>query len=123
MGRESTYSGILGEMSGLINSLDTNLEEVPHLAGVRERISLILGQAQETANLQALQKAQKQETSKQLRTLVLEGQRLTNATRSILKQHYGLRSERLAEFGIQPFRGRTRKPKTAPDLPSTPIPP
>jgi hypothetical protein len=37
-----------------------------------------------------------------------------------LKQHYGIRSEKLAEFGVQPFRGhnRTEKAKepSAPDI-------
>ena len=29
----------------------------------------------------------------------------------LLWGHYGVRSEKLAEFGIQPFRGRPRKEK------------
>jgi hypothetical protein len=36
-----------------------------------------------------------------------------------VKQHYGIRSEKLAEFGLQPFRGR--KTKTEPEpKPETP---
>ena len=31
--------------------------------------------------------------------------------RLAIKQHYGIRSEKLAEFGLQPFRGRIRKAK------------
>jgi len=37
--------------------------------------------------------------------------RLGNALRAMIKEHYGVRSEKLAEFGIQPFRGRPRKAK------------
>ena len=51
----------------------------------------------------------------------MEGQRVANAVRSLLKEPYGLRAEKLAEFGLQPFRGRSRKVK--PDVPATPEPP
>jgi hypothetical protein len=69
------------------------------------------------AAAQAAQKAAKQEASKTLKTAVLEGDRLANLLRTALKQHYGIRSEKLAEFGMQPFRGRNltakaKQPKT-----------
>ncbi|HEX9940853.1 MAG TPA: hypothetical protein VGG03_02455 [Thermoanaerobaculia bacterium] len=53
--------------------------------------------------------ASKQEASKRLRALLVEGQRIASGLRKFLKEHYGLRSEKLAEFGLQPFRGRPRK--------------
>jgi hypothetical protein len=50
---------------------------------------------------------------------VTEGQRLANAMRSMIKAHYGIRTEKLAEFGLQPFRGRSRKTKKpTPDTPA-----
>jgi hypothetical protein len=39
--------------------------------------------------------------------------------RLAVKQHYGIRAEKLAEFGLQPFRGRPRSVQTAePQSPS-----
>ena len=32
-----------------------------------------------------------------------------------VKQHYGIRAEKLAEFGMQPFRGRSRTGEAGPD--------
>ena len=63
-----------------------------------------------------------QELSKQIKTLVTEGQRLANLLRSALKEHYGIRSEKLAEFNVQPFRGRRLKAKPAPEGSGTPEP-
>jgi hypothetical protein len=66
--------------------------------------------------------AGKQEASKQLNTFVTEGERLATVLQLAVKQHYGIRAEKLAEFGLQPFRGRT-KAKPAPETPGTPVTP
>jgi hypothetical protein len=71
---------------------------------------------------QAALTASKQDASKQFRDLIVEGQRLATGMTRFLQQNYGTRSEKLAEFGLQPFRGR--KPRTAknPVPPTTPTP-
>ena len=51
----------------------------------------------------------------------MEGERLANLLRGAVKQHYGIRSEKLADFGLKPFRGRNRK-KTGPELKPKPSP-
>lgn len=124
MTQERTYAGVMGSIQRLSTALEANSAELPHLEGARQRLSSLLAQAQENAKTQAALKASKQETSKQLRTLVIESQRVATAVRALLKEHYGLRSEKLAEFGLQPFRGRTRKAKpAAPGAPEIPVPP
>ncbi|HKV11706.1 MAG TPA: hypothetical protein VJ725_26405 [Thermoanaerobaculia bacterium] len=122
MAKETTYAGVMGSIQRLSTALEANSAELPHLEGARQRLAALLTEAQENAKTQAALKASKQEASRQLRTLVIESQRVANAVRALLKQHYGLRSEKLAEFDLQPFRGRTRKVK--PGAPETPeIPP
>lgn len=44
--------------------------------------------------------------------MISEGQRLASVVRSAVKEHYGVREEKLAEFGMQPFRGRKPKSET-----------
>ena len=124
MTQERTYAGVMGSIQRLSTAVAANSAELPHLEGARQRLAALLAEAQENAKTQAALKASKQEASKQLRTLVIESQRVANAVRALLKEHYGLRSEKLAEFGLQPFRGRTRKVKpAAPVAPETPVPP
>ena len=67
--------------------------------------------------------ASKQDLSKQLRVVIVEGDRLATLLRSGIKQRYGIRAEKVAEFGLQPFRGRPRKAKTGPETPGTPSTP
>lgn len=103
---ETTYMGKSGDMERLVKSVEANSEELAHLLPHKDRLDSIRGEAVELIKQQSALKASKQELSVKLRTVINEGQRVANALRSMLKEFYGLRSEKLAEFGIQPFRGR-----------------
>ncbi len=67
-----------------------------------------LSEAQGIAREQAALTARRQETSQRIRALLTEGDRLMTAATKVLQEFYGLRSEKLADFHVQPFRGRTR---------------
>jgi hypothetical protein len=128
MSFETTSKGQLGDLERLLASLTANAAELPHLDAIRNQLGTLLGQAREAADLQALHTAGKQEASRNLEVALTEGMRLANVLRLAVKHHYGIRSEKLAHFGIQPFRGRpfssrTRKPKPAPEEPQTPAAP
>ena len=124
---ETTYSGKLGELTRLSAAMNANAADLPHLEGPRIRMDKILGDVKEIAQQQAAMTASKQESSKRLKALIVEGQRLATGMVRFLQEHYGNRSEKLAEFGLQPFRGRkprTPKAKTPPptEPPATPTP-
>src|SRR5688572_8898763 len=114
MFNERTYSGILGALQRFFAALTANVSDLPHLEATRVRFEEALGQAQNLARRQAALTAEKQELSLQLREAVIDSQRLGTLLRQGVKQHYGIRSEKLAEFGLQPFRGR--KAKTEPEI-------
>ncbi len=121
MAQETTYSGKLGRLTRLNATLIANASEIPHLDGVLGRFDQILTEAGGVFQQQASLMASKQELSKRLATLLIEGERLAAAIEKLLKEHYGLRSEKLAQFGLQPFRGLVRKAKpTSPQPPETP---
>jgi hypothetical protein len=108
---------MLGDVTRLITALAANAADLPHLEGTRAKLEKLLAETQATVQAQSALTAGKQELSKQLREQVVEGQRLTTALRKLLKQNYGVGSEKLAEFGVQPFRGRKAKPAPAPTPP------
>ncbi len=120
MNNETTYSGVIGELTRFTTAVAANGADIPHLDGPRGRLEKVLGEAQQVAQQQAALTASKQESSKRLKLLVVEGQRLASGLRKFLKEHYGTRSEKLAEFGLQPLRGRA--PKAAPEAPQPPTP-
>ena len=111
MRRETTYTGIMGELRRTLDAFTANAGgELGYLETQRNRVSTLLDRAFELARQQAALTASRQDVSKRLKATIEEGLRALTVLRVSLKDHYGPRSEKLVEFGIQPFRGR--KPKT-----------
>jgi hypothetical protein len=123
MARETTYRGIWGDWQGLLTKLEANLGESPQIEPFRLKLVAILAQVLGISRQQDAMRASKQEASKQLRQLMAEGSRVAAVMRVVIKDHYGPREEKIAEFGLQPFRGRKAKPAPqapAPGQPETP---
>jgi len=118
--KETRHSGILGDLQGLSVVLEANKEEIPGLETFRLKLSGIVSQTLETRMQQAALRAAKQESSKQLRRLLTEGQSVANVIRTVVKDHFGPREEKIVEFGLQPFRGRKPKTATEETTPTTP---
>jgi len=115
--RERTYSGKLGEWERLLAPVTANAADLPHLEAPRAQLAALLAQGLDVTKAQAAHVAAKQDLSKQVRGIVTEGDRLATLLRQAVKQHYGIRSEKLAEFGVQPFRGKKGKATSTPGTP------
>ena len=116
--KETTYPGIFGGIQRLLRTLEANKDELPQLEPFRIKLTGLLSQVLEVNQQQVALKASKQEASKQLRRLTREGQLLSTVVLTAVKEHYGSREEKIAEFGLQPFRGR--KVKLVPEEPASP---
>lgn len=111
MTRETTYKGILGDWEQLHQMLVENSAELPHLEASRVKLEALLKQGLEVAAKQSMLRAEKQEASQQMKEIILSGRRLANVLRLSVREHLGIRSEKLTAYGVKPFRGRSRKPK------------
>jgi hypothetical protein len=120
MARETRSAGIMGDLQRLSVTMDANKEALPQLEPYRLKLTGIVTQVFETAKQQAAHKAGKQESSKQLRKLLTQGNRVADVVRTAVKDHFGPEDEKVAEFGVQPFRGRKAKTATPTPVPSTP---
>ena len=122
MAKQTTYTGMVGDWQQLHELLAANSAEIPQVEPFRTKLGAMVTQALDITKRQAGLKAEKQEMSKQLRKLAEDAQRLASAVRVLLKEHYGIRDEKLAAYGLQPFRGRPRKAVPAPQEtePATP---
>jgi hypothetical protein len=121
MTRETTYKGKVEGWDRLIERLTANAGELAHLETSRAKLEGLLTQARQVAAAQSAQMAAKQQASQTMRTVIAEGERLASVLLASIKEHYGPRAEKVAEFGAQPFRGRKTK-KPAPETPGTPTP-
>ena len=118
---KSRYADHIKEWEELSASLLASSSEAPQIEIQRAALQRMLEQARELTTRQALFQAQKQEVSKQLGKLMIEGRRLATVLRATVRQHYGITNEKLVQFGLQPFRSRSQKGKPTPE-PEPPSP-
>jgi len=116
--KETTHAGILGDWQRILEPLTTNAADLAHLEVSRAKLADLIARAAALDKEKAAHRALKQEMAKQFQALIVDGQRLAALLRAGVKEHYGIRSEKLAAFGLQPFRGR--KAKVAPEQPEDP---
>jgi hypothetical protein len=124
--KQRTQAGVLGVLTRLKAALEANSEELAHLEGTRLRFTNLVNEALEAAREQAALAAEKQEISQRLAVFLNEGLRLSTGLGRLLREFYGNHAEKLTEFGLQPFRGRTRRaapepPGPDPEAPSPPV--
>jgi hypothetical protein len=112
MSRETTYKGILGDWEQLHQILVENSAELPHLEASRVKLEGFLKQGLEIAAKQSMLRAEKQDASQRMKVLIVDGQRLANVLRLSVREHLGIRSEKLVAFGVPPFRGRKPSDKS-----------
>ncbi len=123
MSNETTYSGTLGEVQRFQASLEGSVSQIPHLEAGRVVLGEKLGAAQDLAKQHAAVTATKQDLSQQLKAAISDVRLLATVLRKGVKQHFGSRSEKIAEFGLQPFRGRKSKTNPAPAPETSPASP
>ena len=108
MSRETTYVGKLGSLQKFRDSLKANSGNLPNLEGHRTQFEALVTKAQELTTRQGALVAEKQDVSQQLKEAFTEAERLGTVLRFGVKQQFGIRAEKLAEFSLQPFRGRRK---------------
>jgi hypothetical protein len=119
MSDKTRYADHIKEWEDITASAAANASELPQLELLRVALEKLLQEARDLTKQQGALQAGKQESSQRLQTVMKEGKKLATVMRGGLKQHYGNRSEKLVEFGLQPFRGRQKKtkPTETPDVP------
>lgn len=109
----------LGELQRFKEAMLANVDELAAYETSRLKFDGMVGRAQVLNQDQASLTAAKQEASRKLDEELKEAQRLATVLRFAIKEHFGPDSEKLVEFGIQPFRGLNRKPKSpTPEAPA-----
>ena len=103
------FSTVVTGWEQLLVALLANAPQFLHLEEQRTRLQQLLERARQLATEQDLHTAAKQEASKELEAVLLEGRKLATFLRNGVKDRYGNRNEKLVEFGLQPFRRRRRE--------------
>jgi len=105
---------MLGSLQRLLSAMVGKASETPQLEGSRAIFDGKVGRVLELAQEHAGLTASKQDFTRQFQEALADAQRMATAMRAALKSHYGPDSDMLVEFGIQPFRFKSRKRKEPP---------
>ena len=89
-----------------LQAVTNNGEELVHLLTRRDKLQGIYEGTIVAIQEQSAARAVKQEASRRVEELLAEGNKVDTFLCVGLREFYGNGSEKLAEFGIQPFRGR-----------------
>ncbi len=123
MQKPTSLADHLQDWETLLAAVDQNVGEIPQVEIARTKLRGLLEEARILVPRQAAQAAAKQSTSEQLEAVFTKGRKAASVIRFIIKEHYGNRSQKLAEFRIQPFRSRTVPPELpAPEIAAPPEP-
>jgi len=93
----------------LVTSVAANAADLAQLDMPRQKLEGMLKEVKDLTATQAALAASKQEASKRIEELVNNGRKVATVLKVAVREHYGARSEKLAEFRLQPFRGRKAK--------------
>jgi DNA-binding protein H-NS len=109
----------LKEWEQTATAIAANAPDLPQAEIPRAALEKLTEELRKLGVEQKLFQRQKQETSRRIAEIHTEGNRLVTILRGLVKQHYGIRNEKLVELGVKPFRGRTRKAAPAVPPPTT----
>jgi len=114
-----TYAATFDEWRRLLRPLANHSGDLPHLEGHRARLEVLLDRVEEIVIQQASLTAAKQETSRQLKELTVEGRKTAAFLKAGIRDHYGRGSEKVVEYGLQPLRSKKTPPQEEPHDPPT----
>ncbi len=95
------------------------MAEHTYLQYAHEKLQHLLSEVDRLTQERDFHTASKQEATRKRNEMLAEGSRVATALRKTLRDHLGPDNERLAQFGIKPFRSKKRAKKPA-EPPETP---
>ena len=111
------YMNITNGWEHTSSGVKANASELEDLGTFCAKLDVHLDQARSLYSEQSTFRASKQEATKKLMDVLRAGNLIADVVRTAIREHYGVDSEKLIEFGIEPFRGRKRKAAPTPTEP------
>ena len=101
---KTTFATVMNTGEQLLASIEANKTDLGHLEEQRSQLSKAIEGAKAASIQQDAFRAQVQQSTRDMEKFMSDVQELTTRLRNGVRTKYGLRSEKLAEFGLQPRR-------------------
>jgi hypothetical protein len=122
MAEEAQYMHSVNGWEKIDTAIVANEQQVGHLVSSLGELRTMGQSARSLYAQHAALTALKQQIWKELQEAIRNGNAILKFLREGVRAHYGKESDKLIEFGVQPFRGVARKPAPKPELPEAPSP-
>lgn len=109
-----TFVALMGTGDHLLVTVQANSADLAHLEETRLQLATSMDVARTVSVRQDTAKALVQQATRDLEKSMADTQELITRLRNGVRTKYGLRSEKLTEFGMQPRRTPVRKAKEKP---------
>jgi hypothetical protein len=114
MSKSNSFAETVNGWGELLAALEQNSGELPQLENPRQRLQGILDQIKGFAAEQAAMTASRQIATSRIEYQLVQGRKLATVLRTTVREHYGNRNQKIAEFGLQPLRPRPTRPEDNP---------
>jgi hypothetical protein len=118
--RPSTQPEVIASWERMLNAAAGYSEDLGEGQAIIENLQRFLQEARALEAVQFKATADRQEATKRLLKVLRDGSKMATLLRFFLKNRFGYESDRLVEFGFQPFRGFNRS--SSPKEPAEPSP-
>jgi hypothetical protein len=122
MAEEAQYMHSVNGWEKIDTAIVANQQQVGHLQSSLGELRTMGQSARSLYAQHAALTALKQQTWKELQEVIRNGNAILKFLREGVRAHYGKDSDKLIEFGVQPYRGIIRKLAPKPELPEAPSP-
>jgi hypothetical protein len=109
MSKSNSYAETVNGWEELLTALGENGGDLLQLEIPRQRLQALVDQIKGFAAEQAALTASRQQATERVNFLLAQGRKLATVLRTSVREHYGNRSQKVAEFGLQPLHTRSRR--------------
>ncbi|HEV7505384.1 MAG TPA: hypothetical protein VGS07_10765 [Thermoanaerobaculia bacterium] len=118
---KATFPEETTDWGQLATTVDVNKADLAYLEPHSSRLTVVLDGARSTKLRQEAFKAQVQQSTRDLEAFMKEGRDLATRLRNGIRTQYGLKGEKLTEFGLKPRRKPQKKATPGPVAQPTPV--
>lgn len=116
---KTSFADVITDWEKLLTTVSTNKADLPFLEEARSQLAEIVEGAKAGSIRQDTFRAQFQQATRDVEELFSRGRELATRLRNGVRTQYGLKGEKLVEFGLKP---RRKPQKTKPEPVSPPVP-
>jgi hypothetical protein len=108
------FADVMTEWEKLLTTVLTNKEDLLYVDGYRQQLEIEMTGAKAASVRQSAAQAEAQQASRDLEGFLKRGHDLANRIGTGVKSKYGIRAEKLKEFGLKVFRGKKKSSTVKP---------